>query len=321
MSDTTGDSGTEEALRLTDAYLRERVRPHPILNRFLTTVSIYVPGPAVMALGEENAPFSLRLLAPNQPHAELANALKSAGLWRPARDFRLRLEDREPFRRCPSAELLFLSHAQLKQEFRFDLPPAFWTHQNAAIYQDPDQQLALVVQAADARFAEQLEWQRCERYYRFRQARSDLSPRITPARLATVRAIKRGDAAREALRLAFLAEGKPYPPDRWLEERAERETACGAGIVDAVRALIAAVEPELVAHTSKVLRDRVVFALQQGGVRARWLEQWWLWPSIAPGQEECVPTLPDMESGQRQSVVSGSRSGEFSASEEELEDP
>jgi hypothetical protein len=38
-----------------------------------------------------------------------------------------------------------------------------------------------------------------------------------------------------------------------------------------------------VEHAGKVLRDRVAFALQQGGVSDQWLEQWWLWPSIAPG--------------------------------------
>ena len=27
-------------------------------------------------------------------------------------------------------------------------------------------------------------------------------------------------------------------------------------------------------------RDRVAFALQQGGVREIWLEQWWLWPLV-----------------------------------------
>lgn len=299
MSETTGDSGAEEALRLTDAYLRERVRPHPILNRFLPAASLYVPGPTVAALNEENTPFSLRLLLPNEDHARLSEALQEARLWKPQRDFRLRLEDREPFRRCPAAEVLMLSMAQLEQELRFDLPPTLWSHFHAAIYQDPDGQLEAALRSARERFAEQLNVLRCEHYYRFRQARSDLSPRITPTRLATVRAIKRGDAAREALRLAFLAEGFCYPPDRWLEEMAERDTTNGAGIVDAVRALIAAVEPEVVAHTSKVLRDRVTFALQQGGVRDRWLEQWWLWPSIAPVSEEEVPAFQAEGNSQR----------------------
>lgn len=299
MSETTGDSGAEEALRLAEAYLRERVRPHPILNRFLAAASIYVPGPTVSALTEETAPFSLRLLLPNEEHARLAEALKDARLWKSARDFRLRLEDREPFRRCPAAEVVMISQAQLEQEFRFDLPPALWSHLHAAVYQDPGGQLEAAIRAVREVFTGQLDALRCERYFRFRQARSDLSPRITPARLATVRAIKRGDAAREALRLAFLAERQPYPPDRWLEEMAERATSNGAGIVDAVRALIAAVEPELVAHTSKVLRDRVIFALQQGGVRDRWLEQWWLWPSIAPTGTDLAPVLQTEGNGQR----------------------
>ena len=299
MSETTGDSGAEEALRLADAYLRERVRPHPILNRFLAAASIYVPGPTVAALGEESAPFSLRLLLPEEEYSRLAEALKEARLWKPARDFRLRLEDREPFRRSPSAEVAMLSLSQLEQEFQFDLPTTLWSHRHAAVYQDPDGQLETVIRAAQQQVAEQRTARQCEQYYRFRQARSDLSPRITPARLATIRAIKRGDAAREALRLAFLAEGKPYPPDRWLEEMAERDTANGAGIVDAVRALIAAVEPETVAHTSKVLRDRVIFALQQGGVSDRWLEQWWLWPSIAPTGEDRAPALQTEGNGQR----------------------
>jgi hypothetical protein len=106
-----------------------------------------------------------------------------------------------------------------------------------------------------------------------------------PRRLATVLAIKRGDAVREALRLAFLADGKPYPHDKSLEAMAERETRFGSGIVTAVRALIVARETHTVEHASKVLRDRVAFALQQGGVSERWLEQWWLWPSIAPTSE------------------------------------
>ena len=55
---------------------------------------------------------------------------------------------------------------------------------------------------------------------------------------------------------------------------------------DNTGALVAAREPHTIERASKVLRDRVAFALQKGGVSEPWLEQWWLWPSIAPTPED-----------------------------------
>jgi hypothetical protein len=271
-----------EATALLKAYLRERVAPHPLLNPHLPRAAVLAAGPHTFGAWDEHSDFDLCLLLPDDEHARLARSLREAGLWSPARDFRLRLADREPFRRFPGAEIRILSASQLDAEFRAELPAALWSYSRAAVLQDP---LGLFERArggAGERFRERLEALRCEHYYRFRQARNDMVPKIVPHRLNTLLAIQRGETVREALRLAFLAEGKPYPADRWLEMMAERETACGPGIVAAVRALLAAEEAETLDHTSKVLRDRVIFALQQGGVSARWLEQWWAWPALGP---------------------------------------
>ncbi len=268
--------------RLLEAYFRERVKSHPILSPVLRDATILVTGSVPAGTWDERSDFDVRFILPDADHARLASALKEARLWDPNRDHRVFLEDREPFRRFPGIYLLILSASQLSQQFHFDLPVTLWFYTHSVTYQDPSGLLEAAVQKGNQRFAENLDNLRCEHYYRFRQARNDLVPKIVPRRLTTVLAIKRGEAVQEALRLSFLADGKPYPYDKWLEAMAERETTNGANIVTAVRALIAARELETIEHASKVLRDRVAFALQQGGVSEKWLEQWWLWPSIAP---------------------------------------
>lgn len=289
MDETNLKSPSQEAIELVQTYLRERVTPHPLLNRFLPEATVLVTGSAALGTWNEQSELDLCLLLPDREHTQLARLLQEAGLWNPSRDFRLHLTDREPFRRFPGTEILILSTAQLEQELRYDLPVALWTYGHATALQDPLGTLDAGLSAARERFLQRLPDLRCEHYFRFRQARKDLTPRLLPGRLSTLLAIKRGEAVREALRLAFLADGKPYPYDKWLELFAERETRCGETIVTAVRALVAAREPATVEHAGKVLRDRVAFALQQGGVRERWLEQWWLWPSIAPMECEGAP--------------------------------
>jgi hypothetical protein len=281
MNGTDVETGAAEALGLLEAYLRERVIPHPILNRFLPRAAIFVTGSVALGAWDEDSDLDIGVVLPDEDHAALAAALREASLWDPARDFRLRLPDREPFRRFPGAGLSFLSLSGLAQQLRFNLPVALWVQAHAAVLQDPLGALATTLPAFRERFRASLDDLRCEHYYLFRQARNDLASRNVPRRPNTVLAIKRGETVREALRLAFLAEGRPYPYDKWLEIFAERETRAGASIVPAVRALLAASRAETVEHTSKVLRDRVIFALQQGGVSERWLEQWWLWPSVA----------------------------------------
>lgn len=280
MDETNLKPAADEVTVLLESYLRERVRPHPILNRYLPDAAVWATGAAAVGLWDENTDFDLRLLLPDEEHNQLASALREARLWDPARDFRLRLEDREPFRRFPGARIRILSSSQLRQEFHYDLPVALWTHTHLKMLQDPLGALETQRREGQEQFADALPSLRCEHYYRFREARSGMIPRIVPRRLNTVLAIKRGEAVREALRLCFLADGKPYPYDTLLEAMAERETTCGSGIVTAVRALISAREAQTLERAGKVLRDRVAFALQQGGVKEAWLEQWWLWPAI-----------------------------------------
>jgi hypothetical protein len=282
MEPTHTTAAGNEARELLQTYLRERVLPHPILNRFLPDAAVLIAGSVALGTWDEHSDFDIRLLLPDEDHRALAAALQEAHLWDPRRDFRIHLIDREPFRRFPSADILALSASQLAQEFRFNLPVALWSYCHASVLQDPLGTLETALEQGREAFKSALSQLQCEHYYRFRQARNDLVPRVMPRRLLTVLAIKRGEAVREALRLAFLAEGKPYPYDKWLEVMAERETECGPGIVTAVRALVAARETHTVEHASKVLRDRVAFALQQNGVSEQWLEQWWLWPAIAP---------------------------------------
>ncbi len=282
MEETNRQAAADEAVELLSAYLRERVYPHPLLNPVLPDSAIMVTGSVAAGTWDEHSDFDVRLLLPDEEHVALAGRLQGAGLWDPARDSRLFLDDREPFRRFPGVELAILSTSQLEQEFRFNLPCALWVYSHAAVLQDPLNTLAVAAANHAEQFHARLNDIRCEHYFRFREARNDLAPRIMPRRQTTVLSIKRGEAVREALRLAFLAERKPYPYDKWLEVMAERETRFGAGIVAAVRALISAREPHTIEHASKVLRDRVAFALQQGGVREQWLEQWWTWPTIAP---------------------------------------
>ena len=282
MDETNVQEASDEALQLLSAYLRERIQPHPLLNPVLPDAAVMVTGSVAAGTWDEHSDFDLRVVLPDEEHVRLSTQLQEAGLWDPERDHRLFLEDHEPFRRFPGAELAILSTAQLEQEFRFQLPTALWVYTHAAVLQDPLNTLGAAVALHAEEFHARLNQLQCEHYFRFRQARNDLIPRIMPRRQTTVLSIKRGEAVREALRLAFLADGKPYPHDKWLEVIAERETRCGSGIVGAVRALISAREQHTIEHASKVLRDRVAFALQQGGVREKWLEQWWTWPSIAP---------------------------------------
>lgn len=267
-----------EALRLLDRYLEERVRPHPVVRPRLERASIYVTGGFVHGLWDEAADLELRFLLPDAEHALLAADLRRTGLWKPGRDARVRIRDGEPFRQFRGVEMRYLSESQLSAALRFEPSQTLWTLEHAAIGPDPDHRLTTAVTQAESDFATRLGDFRCEHYYHFREARNELTARLIPRRQATLLAIKRGETVREALRLTFLADGKPYPPDSLLEATAERETRAGGGIVDAVRALVAATEAETLEHVSKVLRDRVIFALQQGGVSERWLEQWWLWP-------------------------------------------
>jgi hypothetical protein len=282
MEEPNLKSAAHEAVTLLERYLRERIIPHPILNRFLPEAAVCVTGAVAAGVWDEQSRLEMTLVLPDEEQSRLSAALHEAHLWDPSRDFRLRLEDREPFRRFPGAAVLILSSTQLWQELRFDLPIALWSYRHAGVLQDPLGTLETALRDGGERFQAGLDNLRCEHYYLFRLARRDMVSQVIPRRPSTALAIKRGETVREALRLAFLAEGKPYPPDAWLETMAEQETACGSGIVTAVRALIAARETQTVERAGKVLRDRVAFALQQGGVRERWLEQWWLWPSIAP---------------------------------------
>jgi len=272
-----------ELAGLVRSYLRERVLPHSLLRPALEEAALCLTGSAPLGAWDEASALELRFLLPDETHARLARALREAHLWDPARDFRLLLDDREPFRQFPGARLLWLSRSQARQEFGFDLPVTVWTYRHAVEVQDPAGLLTALREEHEAEFGARLGNLRCEHYYRFRQARSGLLPPTTPRRQATVLAIKRGEAVREALRLAFLADGLPYPSDLLLEAMAERETNAGGSILTAVRALVAAREPHTLERAGKVLRDRVAFALQQGGVSESWLEQWWLWPAIAPG--------------------------------------
>lgn len=274
----------EEAAGVARAYARERLLPHPALGPYVPGASLLIAGSVAFGAWDEHADLDLRLLLPDETHAALAAALREMHVWDPAEDFRLSVPDRRPFRRFPGVRVRILSAAELRQEFQFDLPVSLWTYSHAAVAQDPAGILEGCLREAFGRFRTRLPHLRCEHYYRFRRARSDLAPCIAPQQAITLLAIERGEAAREALRLAFLADGLPYPDDRWLERMAEEETRFGPSIVPAVRALLTAQEADAIDHASKVLRDRVAFALQQGGVTEPWLEQWWLWPTIAPGE-------------------------------------
>ncbi len=281
----TSHASQSEGRGALEAYTRERLATHPLLQPHLDEAAVYLVGSVAFGAWDELSDLHVRIALSDEEHSSLAARLQAAHLWDPARDIRLRLVDREPFRRYPSAEVLILSASQLAQEFRFSGPVALWTHRHASVLADPTRLLAATVAHAEEEFQRRLDSLRCEHYYLFRQARSDLQPRLIPKRLGTLLAIKRGEAIREALRLSFLADGLPYPYDKWLEYMAERETRCGAGIVTACRALAAAREPHTLDRAAKVLRDRVIFGLQQGGVSEAWLEQWWLWPTLAPSTQ------------------------------------
>jgi len=286
MEETQLESDRSELGDQLRTYVRERMVPHPLLAPYLADASILLTGSVAYGTWDEDSSLDLRLILPDEEHSRLAAGLQAAHLWEPGRDFRVSLRDREPFRRFPGSEIVILSASQLRQEFRFELAISVWIYGHSLPLQDPTGLIESTLGHYQERFGVRLGDLRCEHYYNFREARNDLLPKVTPRGLATVLTIKRGQAVREALRLAFLAESKPYPYDKWLEVMAEQETHCGAGIVTAIRALVAAREPHTIERAGKVLRDRVAFALQQGGVSERWLEQWWLWPSIAPTLED-----------------------------------
>jgi hypothetical protein len=273
---TAADSA-EELIPLLDGYLKERLVPHPILTRYLPAASACAMGSSVR-FWDERSDLDLRFILSDDLRSALTQELLKSHLWDPARDCRVRLIDREPYRRYPGARITFLAGTELDRELRFDPPPALWSYTHCLVIQDPERTLERAVAAAGVRFDESVPDLRCEHYYRFRTARNDLAAAVEPRSAGTLLAIKRGEAVREALRLCFLADGRPYPPDLFLESMAESETAGGSAVVTAVRGLLVAREAEAVDHASKVLRDRVIFALQQGGVSDRWLEQWWMWP-------------------------------------------
>jgi len=283
----TETAAADQTIAMLEVYVRERLRPHPLLNPCLATATHCVTGPEAFGAWDEQTPLQVTFILEEPIHAGIASALREKRLWHPGSDFRVLLPDREPFRRFPGAQLRLQTWSELAQEFRFEIAEAIWSWRHAAVGKDPHGRLEGELRRAEHRFAQRLEGLRCEHYYRFRRARQDLlSPRLRPGHARTLLAIRRGEAVREALRLAFLAEGRPYPPDPWLEWAAERETRAGERLLAAVHSLLAGRDPRDVDHAGKVLRDGVVQALQRGGVSAPWLEQWWTWPAIAPPPQE-----------------------------------
>ncbi len=276
------DVDADEPLAILDEFVRERLRPHPLVAPYLDTAAIWLTGGVALGVWDEETPLHVRLLVSDPEHEALGRTLKQAQLWDPSVDWRLILRDEEPIRRYPGAWVHVTCAAELRGEAVGDLCSTLWWIQHARLLTDPggrfDAERNRIVDQFDA----QLGAIRAEHYYWFRSARSGMQPRVRPGRSGTLLAIKRGLAVREALRLTFLADGLPYPEDGWLEHAAESETRAGEAIVAASRALIAARDAAAIEHTGKVLRDRVVMALQQGGVREAWLEQWWLWARPTP---------------------------------------
>ncbi len=280
---STAEIATSDSCSLLGAYLTERLDPHPLFRPHLPHAARLVVGPVAFGAWDERSPLQLALVLSDARRETLAAALQAHQLWDPAADYRVMLPDREPFRRFPGAEIRVLSASELAQEFQFDLPVALWFWEHAAVRSDPDGVVADQLREARGTFARRLNRIRCEHYYHFRRARQDLlAPRLSPSRARTLLAIRLGETAREAMRLAFLADGIPYPGDHWLEWAAERETRSGESLLAAVHALLAADEASDLEHAGKVLRARVVHALQQGGVSEPWLEQWWMWPALGP---------------------------------------
>src|SRR3954467_5531142 len=121
-------TAADDAAALLDSYLRERVLPHPILSRFLDDAAVLASGSVAIGTWDEQSALDVELVLPDTEHTLLSADLRAARLWDPARDVRLRIEDREPFRRFPGAVIRILSSAQLDREFRFDLPIALWIY-------------------------------------------------------------------------------------------------------------------------------------------------------------------------------------------------
>src|ERR1043165_4159944 len=92
------------AVELLDAYVRERIANHSILNRMLPRAAAYVVGSVASGFWDEQSDLDLEFLLADEEHRRLAADLQAAGLWDPERDQRLRIEDHEPFRRFPGVE-------------------------------------------------------------------------------------------------------------------------------------------------------------------------------------------------------------------------
>lgn len=270
------------------AYLDERIAPHPILGDAAHRGTWLVTGGPAIGLWDETSPLSLRLITPEPLHRELGLRLRAAGLLNPPSDALLRLRDEEAFHRYPSVRLLILTTDQVDSELRLDPIISLWTYLHAAVVEDEKRWLERRLKLARESFAEKLANLQQQHYFRFRQARIDSSAGLTPRRASTLRLLQLSDAVRCALQLCFLANARPYPYDRWLEQMAERETPQGAHVVDAVRALTSAQDEESRERASKVLRDRVQLALQQARLPAEWIEEWSLWPYSARAGEGAV---------------------------------
>ena len=103
MDETNLQPAAHEIAQLLDGYLRERVLPHPILGPFIPDAAVYVSGSVAFGTWDEQSPIDLRLVLPDEAHTRISAQLREAGLWKPARDFRLRMIDRERFR--PAARI------------------------------------------------------------------------------------------------------------------------------------------------------------------------------------------------------------------------
>lgn len=273
---TAGLSGRLETAAAS--YIDVRLRRRPELDIVLAAGSLLLAGHQAQGLWDERSSLDLRLVVEDAAFARIAAELKEE--WRtpagPAGCFLI--DDPNPFRTFPGARVVVLSISRLQAELAEEPVVALWAWRGAALLQDPEDRVATILAAASERFAADLAVIRCRHYFRFRRARQHLDRFVRSRAQGTDLAVQRGESIREALRLAFLVEGQPYPADPWLELLAEEQTSAGPAIVTAVRGLAAAEEAETIERSSKVLRDRVVQALQRAGITEPWLEWWWAWP-------------------------------------------
>lgn len=276
--DPATHAALDEAVATGLSYLRERIAPHPILRESLPEGALLVTGGYAVGLWDETGPLSLRLILRDELWRQVRASLQREHLWEAGKDLLLRLEDGEPFHRFPSCRLLILSQSQWRRELERDQVVALWTYTHAAVVQDPLSLMVTDLERTGSLFRSRLAALQRSHYFTFRRSRIDSSTGLSPPRADLLALMQRADAVRSALRLCFLAEGRPYPQDRWLELMAERETVSGSHVIDAIRALFAATGCTGVERTSKVLRDRVVQTLQQAHFPALWLDEWWLWP-------------------------------------------